>query len=151
MGSCRILGIRTSLGFNPCINAILKIRGSRGAVGRFKTMQDFGHQPSKRTLWSTCGKSPFTDHISSHGGAFCIGNSGLQAQVAAFLCWKILFTNSICCSEEHFVLEIPIYKLNWSVSCGLSANLPSVSMTSIVLDVVLHQIYCRCDKNNTAS
>ena len=25
MGSCRILGIRTGPGFNPCINAILKL------------------------------------------------------------------------------------------------------------------------------
>ena len=87
----------------------------------FKVMQDFGHQPSKRLLWSTCGRSPFSDLISSHGGAFCIGISQLQAQVAAWrsvLRGKLLLTNSIGAFRvgnaylQRFVWEIPIYKLN---------------------------------------
>ena len=36
----------------------------------------------------------------------------------SFSCGKSLFTNTTCCSEEHFLWEISIYKLNWTVSCG---------------------------------
>ena len=45
-----------------------------------------------------CGECPFTNLISSHRGAFCVGNSYLQTSGRAM--------------EEHFAWEIPIYKLN---------------------------------------
>ena len=114
----------------------------------FKVMQAFGHQPSKKTtvvyLWKITIYRPHLEPWRSVlyrkfcyklklllGGAFCVGNSDLQTQFAArrsvlcgeipiygVLCGKYLFTNPICCLEEHFVWEIPICKLDWSVSCG---------------------------------
>ena len=41
-----------------------------------------------------------------------------EIPIYGVLCGKYLFTNPICCLEERFVWEIPICKLDWSVSCG---------------------------------
>ena len=90
--------------------------------------------------------------MSSHGGAFCVGNAHLQTSCRvteersaweipiykpqvepwrSILRGKCLFTNSTCCLEECFLWEISFYKLDWSVSCGQFLFTNSTSVFSL--------------------
>ena len=67
--------------------------------------------PIYKLNWSvSCGKYLFTNSTA----AFGVGNSYLQTQLERFRVGNFYLQTQL----QRFVWEIPIYKLNWSVSCG---------------------------------
>ena len=94
------LHLKVSRGKPPCLSSCqaMKIDHSLSTQVRFAWEMPIStpHVEPRRSI--LCGKCPFTNLMSSHRGAFCVGNSYLQTSGRAM--------------EEHFAWEIPIYKLN---------------------------------------